>query len=93
MFFVRSYLSTTGKGNFTEDVKITFNRDIIVSETEIIDNLVKLGVQLPNELLVGQTPFVDNVKDVMDMLKKEREEQVTEYNKAFTTSPVQVIEE
>lgn len=83
MFFVRSYLAATGKGNFTENVKITFNRDIIVSETEIIDNLTKLGVQLPNELLVGQVPFVNNVQEVMDMLKKEREQQTTEYNNAF----------
>ena len=87
MFFVKSYLATKGMGNFSEDVRITFNRDIIVSETEIIDNMVKLGVQLPNELLVGQMPFVDNVKDVMEMLKKEREEQVTEYQSAFPQQP------
>lgn len=87
MFFVKSYLATKGMGNFEDNVRITFNRDIIVSETEIIDNMVKLGVQLPNELLVGQMPFVDNVKDVMEMLKKEREEQVTEYQSAFPQQP------
>lgn len=87
MFFVKSYLATKGLGTFDDDVRITFNRDIIVSETEIIDNMVKLGVQLPNELLVGQMPFVDNVKDVMEMLKKEREEQVTEYQTAFPQQP------
>lgn len=79
LFFVRSYFETTGKGRFTEDVKITFNRDIMVNETEVIDNLVKLGVQLPNELLVSQMPFVTNVAETMDMLKKEREESVDVY--------------
>lgn len=87
MFFVKAYLATKNLGSFDDNVRITFNRDIIVSETEIIDNMVKLGVQLPNELLVGQMPFVDNVKDVMEMLKKEREEQVTEYQSAFPQQP------
>lgn len=75
LFFVNSYLATTGKGSYFETpVKITFNRDIMINETEVIDSLVKLGVQLPNEILVGQVPFVDDVKSVMDMLEKEKEE-------------------
>lgn len=81
LFFVKSYLSATGKGNFeNEKVVITFNRDIIVNETEIIDNLVKLGVKLPNELLVSQVPFVDNVDEVMEKLKAEEE---TEMNRMY----------
>lgn len=82
MFFVKAGLATTGKGDFSEDVKITFNRDIMVNETEVIDNLVKLGVQLPNELLVGQVPFVNDVAEVMDMLKKEKEENLDIYGGA-----------
>lgn len=75
LFFVNSYLATTGKGLYFDiPVKITFNTDMVINETEIIDNLVKLGVQLPNKLLVAQVPFVDNVQDVMDMLEKEKEE-------------------
>lgn len=69
MFFVNSYLGKELRP------KITFNRDTLINETEVIDNLVKLGVQLPNELLVAQVPFVDNVQDVLDMLKKEQAEQ------------------
>lgn len=84
LFFVRAYFSNTSKGVLPEDIKITFNRDIMVNETEVIDNLVKLGVQLPNELLVGQVPFVDDVTKTMEMLKKEQEEQQTDlYGDAF----------
>ena len=68
MFFVNAYL------NKQLDPKITFNRDTLINETEVIDNLVKLGVKLPNELLVSQVPFVNDVSEVMDMLKKEQEE-------------------
>lgn len=83
LFFVRAYLNTKGKGDFAENVKITFNRDIMINESEVIANLVSLGVRLPNELLVGQVPFVDNVQDVMEMLKKEQEEQINVYDNAF----------
>lgn len=65
MFFVNAYLNKDLKP------KITFNRDMLLNETEIIDNLVKLGVRLPNELLIGQVPFVDDVKAVMSMLESE----------------------
>lgn len=75
LFFVNSYLATTGKGSYFDvPVKITFNRDTIINKTEVIDSLAKLGVQLPNELLVGQVPFVNDVQEVMEMLKKEKEE-------------------
>lgn len=82
--FVRLGLVNEGKGDFKDvDVKVTFNRDIVINETEVIDNLVKLGVQLPNELLVSQVPFVDDVQGVMDMLKKEKEESMDVYGDAF----------
>ena len=83
LFFVKHHLKNTGKGDFlSHDVKITFNRDMIQNENDIIDNLVKLGVQLPNELLIGQVPFVDDVQKAIEMLKKEREEESI-YNDAF----------
>lgn len=82
MFFVRAYFETKGKGKLPENVKITFNRDIMVNETEVIDNLVKLGVQLPNELLIAQVPFVNDVKGVVEMLKKEQEDSMDVYGGA-----------
>lgn len=82
MWFVKSYLATTKKGDFKEPVKVTFNRDIIVNETEVLHSLVELGVQVPNELLISQVPFVDDVAKVMAMLKKERDE-LNAYQTAF----------
>lgn len=74
LFFVKAYFETKGKGKFDEEVRITFNRDIMINESEIINNLVSLGVRLPNELLVAQVPFVDDVADVMKMLETEDQE-------------------
>lgn len=64
---------------YDDPVKVTFNRDIIVNETEVLHSLVELGVQLPNELLVSQVPFVDDVAKVMAMLKKEQDEYQSAY--------------
>lgn len=80
MFFVKSYLTNKGEGSFTdEEVKVVFNRDMIINESEVLHSLAELGIQLPNELLVSQVPFVDDVPEVMRMLKKERDE----YQSAF----------
>ena len=86
-FFVDAYLSNANKGKLPADIKVTFNRDIMVNETEVIDSLVKLGVQLPNELLVGQVPFVDNVSNVLGMLKKEKEENMDMYGEGAFPKP------
>lgn len=75
LFFVNSYLATTGKGSYFDvPVKITFNRDTVINETEVLETLVKLGIQLPNEILIRQVPFVDDVKRVLELLEKERAE-------------------
>lgn len=74
------YFAKVSLGNKYDDpVKVTFNRDIIVNETEVLHSLVELGIQLPNELLVGQVPFVDDVAKVMAMLKKEQDEYQSAY--------------
>lgn len=75
LFFVNSYLATTGKGSFFDlPVKITFNRDTMINETEVLETLAKLGLQLPNEILIRQVPFVDDVQEVKDMLEEEKKE-------------------
>lgn len=83
LFFVKSYLKTVGVGDFTNlDVKITFNRDMMQNQSEIIDNLVKLGVRLPNSLLVSQVPFVDDPDKVIKDLE-EQDKQMDIYAQAF----------
>lgn len=80
LFFVHSYLSTKGVGDFEgEELRITFNRDFIVNESQVIQDLVALGVRCPNELLVEQLPFINDVEKAMKLLKKEEEE----YAEAF----------
>ena len=81
MFFVHSYLATKGIGNFEgEELRITFNRDFIVNESQVIQDMVALGVRCPNELLVEQLPFINDVEQAMKLLEKEEKEA---YDQAF----------
>lgn len=83
MFFVNSYL------NKDLNPHITFNRDTLINESEVIQNLVSLGVRLPNELLVSQVPFVDDVSKVLKMLKEQDEYDLSKmdsYSEAFVDS-------
>ena len=79
LFFVNSAL-----GYDEEDVRITFNRDMIVNESQVIQDLVQLGVRVPNKLLLAQLPFMTDVKEAEELLKKEEEEQANMvYDGAF----------
>jgi len=70
--FYAAHLSLTGAGEFGgERVKLTFNRDMLVNEGEVLDGLVKAGVRLSNRTLVGQVPFVDDVSDEMARIEEE----------------------
>ena len=84
LWFVNAYLATAGKGNFeNEPVTVTFNRDMLMNETEIIDNLAKLGVRVSNESLIGQLPFVDDVTKELKKLKEESTANSEGYNNSF----------
>ena len=89
---VDMYLLSTGKGDYRNvPVTITFNRDMIINEAEIIDNMAKLGVRLSNETLIGQLPFVRDVAKEMERMEEENGKQADVYAAAFP--PTEGIEE
>ena len=84
---VNAYLSATGKGDYkNKPVTITFNRDIIMNEAEVISELVKLGVKVSNETLLGQLPFINNVQKELDRVKQEQDANIDMYGGAFNQS-------
>lgn len=84
LHFVNVHLSLTGQGDFfNEDVKIIFNRDMLMNESEIMQTLTSAGVKISNRTLLTQVPFVDNVDEELDQIKKESEESMEIYQNAF----------
>lgn len=72
LWFVNMHLINTRIGDFTkEKLNVIFDRDIMVNETEAIDNITKSVGLMPERWLIGQYP---GVKDV-DMIMKMKEEE------------------
>ncbi len=75
LWFINCHLANTGGGNFeNEDVEIIFNRDILISESDVIDNIQKSIGILSTETLIAQHPWVDDVDAELAKLKKQEQE-------------------
>ena len=90
LFFVNAHLANTGVGNFDgEDVAVIFNRDILINETEAIDNCGKSKGIISDETIVKQHPWVDDPEEELARLKAEKEAAAAEadaYRAAFENS-------
>lgn len=86
LWFVNVHLANTGGGDFEkEKVNIIFNRDILINESESIDNCSKsLGI-LSNETIVSQHPWTKDVEAELKRLESEKAQQKSEIDEYKTT--------
>ena len=82
--FLKAYYNKAamlmGMGDFEgEDVEIIFNRDILISEGEVIDNCQKSVGVLSDETIVANHPWVDDPQAELERLKKQKEEAMEDY--------------
>ena len=84
LHFINIHLSLTGQGDFSEEkVKIIFNRDMLMNESEIMQTLSNAGVKISNRTLLSQVPYIDDVDEELEQIKKETEESMEIYQDAF----------
>ena len=76
LWFVNKHL---GVNDDEHDVEVIFNRDGIINEVDIMQMLIAAGVRIPNELLLHQVPFINDVEEALDLLKKEEKEALDAY--------------
>lgn len=87
LWFINQDLKTKGAGDFEqEEITIVFNRDILINETEAIDNCSKSAGIISNETIVEQHPWTKDAQTELERLKKEKEEAVQDYMNAFPNS-------
>lgn len=85
LWFINCHLANNGLGDFeNEEVEIIFNRDIMISESEVIDNVSK-SQDLSLETRLAQHPWVDDVEAELERIKKQKEEDMNQYMNAFPT--------
>lgn len=86
LWFVNKHLANTGKGSFEgTEVKVIFDRDVLINETEAINNCkASVGI-LSNETIVKMHPWVTDPEEELKRLKEEKEEEAAAdpYRAAF----------
>lgn len=83
LWFINCHFANMGMGDFEgEEVDIIFNRDILISEAETIKN-VNDSQDLSLETRLAQHPWVDDVQAEMDRIKKEKKENMEEFDPSF----------
>lgn len=76
MFFVNAHLSHIGKGDFSnEKLEIKFDRDMMMNETDIINNIRNSVGIISDETLVEAHPYVTDPKKELQRLKSEQSEE------------------
>ena len=84
LWFINCHLFNVGMGDYEqEDVEIIFNRDMMLNEGEVIDNISKSVGIISDETLVAQHPWVDDVQAELDRLEEQKKKNMEEYGLGF----------
>ena len=76
LYFVDDYLRRAGAGNFSgEEVTFTFNRNMIVNDAEIIEEIRNSQGIVSDDTLLAHHPFVTDVKAEKQRLNQKQQEQ------------------
>jgi SPP1 family phage portal protein len=75
LWFINQYLATTGQGAYdAETATVIFDRDILINESEAIENCVKSEGILSKETIVKMHPWVTDPTKELERIKSEEEE-------------------
>lgn len=85
LWFVNQHLANTGRGNFEgTEVKVIFDRDVLINETEVINNCKNSVGILSDETIVKMHPWVSDPEQELQRIKDEKEEAMADpYQAAF----------
>ena len=90
LWFVNTYMANAGLGNyFGEKVRVIFDRDILINETEAIDNCIKSRDVISNETIVRQHPWISDPEEELERIHEEKLQavkEIDEYRNAFEST-------
>lgn len=94
IWFLNCHLANTHVGDFEdEEYEIIFNRDIMINESNIINDIKNSVGLISNETLVAQHPYVNDVEAELEKIKKEKEESMNLYGDFGQEDPEEEPEE
>lgn len=78
LFFVNAHLANVGAGDFEDEAaEIIFNRDILISEGEVIENCAKSVGLLSTETIIANHPWVDDPQKELERVKAQQQEEMS----------------
>ncbi len=91
LWFAEQHLGTMGLGyRGTQECKVIFNRDILINETEAIENCAKSVGIISDETIRAQHPWVDEPALETERMEKQQEEaEADAYRAAFGQAGIQ----
>ena len=80
LWFADQYLANKlHKNYFDTNVDFIFNRDILISETQVIEDIKNSVGILSRRTLVEQHPYIDDVEEEMQRIEEEEQAEMQEY--------------
>ena len=80
LWFVKQHL----KANFNEDdIDIIFNKDILINESQAIEDCQKSVGILSTETIVAQHPWVNDSKAELEKIKKEKQDPIEKIEEVY----------
>lgn len=84
LWFVNMHLNHIGLGDFEEEsVEVIFNRDMLISESEVIDNIAKSSGIISQKTLVSNHPWIDDVNLELERITEENTNELDNYKGMF----------
>jgi SPP1 family phage portal protein len=79
LWFIDQYLLIVGQGDFTQiPVEFIFNRDILISETEVIENCKNSEGVISKKTIMANHPFVRDLEQELEQIEEEKEQDIEE---------------
>ncbi|GIO42485.1 phage portal protein [Paenibacillus apis] len=80
LWFINNHLANTGVGDFEgEKVEFVFNRDILLSESDVITDAMNSMGLISNKTIIANHPWVSDPRKEEEQIKKEKEASLIQY--------------
>ena len=86
-WFVNAHLYNTGQGDFfNEKVTVIFDRDMIINETQAVENCINSIGMVSDETILANHPFVKDVQQELERIAAQKQKELDAYGNAFSPS-------
>ena len=92
LWFINIHLTTREKVNsLKKSLKLLFNRDVLINETEAITNCNNSMGVISNETIVSQHPWINDNVEELKRIKEEKQDEIMDWHRSSLEITLRVI--